>query len=129
MAVKLNRNGFEFGKKLVSEGKIVRDEKDAWSEDQPSAEEENEFIRVHGYEAYAKWHLGLDDEHPEDTKGRYKFPFGDFNRVHRCAVLSAESRAGQYKYNDIEVAAAHLHEMIDRKKHKACLNGEWRSLF
>ncbi len=94
MAVKLNRNGFEFGKKLVSEGKIVRDEKDAWSEDQPSAEEENEFIRVHGYEAYAKWHLGLDDEHPEDTKGRYKFPFRDFKRVHRCAVLSAESRAG-----------------------------------
>jgi hypothetical protein len=48
MAVKLNRKGIEFGKKPVSEGKIVRDERDAWSEDQPSAEEENEFIRVHG---------------------------------------------------------------------------------
>jgi len=119
MAVKLNRKGFEFGKKLVSEGKIVRDERDAWSEDQPSAAEENEFIRVHGFEAYAKWHLGIDGEHPEDTKGRYKFPFGDFKRVHRCAVLSAESRAGQYKHNDIELAAAHLHEMIDGKKHKA----------
>jgi hypothetical protein len=119
MAVKLNRKGFEFGKNLVREGKIVRDERDAWSEDQPSAEEENEFIRVHGFEAYAKWHLGIDEEHPEDTKGRYKFPFGDFKRVHRCAVLSAESRAGQYKHNDIELAAAHLHEMIDGKKHKA----------
>jgi len=94
MAVKLNRKGFEFGKTLVSEGKVVRDERDAWSEDQPSAAEGNEFIRVHGYEAYAKWLLGIDEEHPEDTKGRYKFPFGDFNRVHRCAVLSAESRAG-----------------------------------
>jgi hypothetical protein len=39
--------------------------------------------------------------------------------VHRCAVLSAESRAGQYKHNDIELAAAHLHEVIDGKKHKA----------
>ena len=58
-------------------------------------------------------------EHPEDTKGRYKFPFGDFKRVHRCAVLSAESRAGQYKHHDIELAAAHLHEMIDGMKHKA----------
>jgi hypothetical protein len=111
MAVKLNRSGFSFGKKLVSEGRLVRDERDAWSEDQPSAEQENEFIRAHEIKAYAKWHLGIDTEHPEDTKGRYKFPFGDFKRVHRCAVLSAESRAGQR-------AAAHLHEMIDGKKHK-----------
>jgi hypothetical protein len=53
-----------------------------------------------------------------DTKGRYKFPFGDFKRVHRCAVLSAESRTGQYKHLDVERAAALLHEMIDGKKHK-----------
>jgi hypothetical protein len=119
MAVKLNRKGFEFAKELLSEGKVVRDDRDAWSEDQPSAERENEFIRVHGFEVYAKWHLGVDDEHPADTKGRYKFPFGDFKRAHRCAVISAESRAGQYKHSDIEAAAAHLHEMIDGKKHKA----------
>jgi hypothetical protein len=31
-------------------------------------------------------------------------------------VLSAESRAGQYKYFDIERAAAHLHGMIDGAK-------------
>jgi hypothetical protein len=65
MAVKLNRKGFEFGRKLVSEGRIVRDDRDAGSEDQPSADEENAFIREHGYEAYAKWHLGIDDAHPE----------------------------------------------------------------
>src|SRR6266850_2132097 len=119
MAVKLNRKGFEFGKKLVSEGRMVRGERDAWSEDQPSADEENAFIRRHGYEEYAKWHLGIDEKRPKDTKGRYKFPFGDFKRVHRCAVLSAESRAGQYKHNDIELAAAHLHEMMDGKKRRA----------
>jgi hypothetical protein len=119
MAVKLNRKGFEFAKELVSKGKVVRDDRDAWSEDQPSAEQENEFIEAHGSEVYAKWHLGMEDERPADTKGRYKFPFGDFKKVHRCAVLSAESRAGQYKHNDIEQAAAHLHEMIDGIKHTA----------
>jgi hypothetical protein len=31
----------------------------------------------------------------------------------RRGVLSAEVRAGQYKYNDIEVAAAHLRGMLD----------------
>ncbi|MGZ4258573.1 MAG: hypothetical protein ACXVRE_12495, partial [Gaiellaceae bacterium] len=47
------------------------------------------------------------------NKGRYKFPYGDFENVHRCGVLAAESRAGQYKYFDIENAAAHLHGMLD----------------
>jgi hypothetical protein len=28
-------------------------------------------------------------------------------------VISAESRAGQYKYYDVENAAAHLHGMVD----------------
>ncbi|MCU1298505.1 MAG: hypothetical protein JWO91_2783 [Acidobacteriaceae bacterium] len=89
------------------------DGRDAWSEHQPSAEKENEFIRAHGFHEYGKWHLGVDDEFAEDTKRRYKFPYGDFKDVHRCAVLSAESRAGQYKHYDIENAAAHLHGMID----------------
>src|ERR1700731_4090638 len=32
-----------------------------------------------------------------------------------CGVLTAESRAGQYKHFDIENAAAHLHGMVDAK--------------
>jgi hypothetical protein len=43
----------------------------------------------------------------------------DFKSVHRCGVLTAESRAGQYKYPDIERAAAHLHGMIDRRRKAA----------
>jgi hypothetical protein len=58
----------------------------------------------------------INDEKPEDTKGHYEFPYGDFKEVHRCGVLSAESRAGQYKHFDIENAAAHLHGMIDTMK-------------
>jgi len=36
--------------------------------------------------------------------------------VHRCGVLTAESRAGQYKHYDIENAAVHLHGMTDARK-------------
>ena len=117
MAVKLSRTAFDFAKELVAQEKVVRDERDAWSEDQPTTSMENEFIRLNGFREYAKWHLGIDDEQDPDTKKSYKFPYGDFKRVHRCAVLSAESRAGQYKHFDIERAAAHLHEMMDGKKH------------
>jgi hypothetical protein len=116
MAVQLNKSAYEHAKELVADGRVVLDERDAWSEHQPSAEQENEFIRRHGFGEYGKWHLGIDDEEHEETKGRYKFPYGDFEKVHRCAVLAAESRAGQYKYHDIENAAAHLHGMIEQMK-------------
>lgn len=113
MAVKLNQTAYDFAARLVREGHFVADERDNWSEHQPSAREENEFIEKHGIVEYARWHLGTDDAEPHDRKGHYKFPYGDFRDVHRCGVLSAESRAGQRKYLDIEQAAAHLHGMID----------------
>jgi hypothetical protein len=116
MAVTLNQRAYEHAKELVSKGRFVFDERDAWSEHRPSAEEENDFIRLHGFAEYGKWYLGVNDEKPEDTKGHYEFPYGDFRKVHRCGLLSAESRAGQYKHYDIENAAHHLHEMLDAHK-------------
>jgi hypothetical protein len=108
MAIKLNSTAFDYAKSLIKDGKFVIDERDAWSEHQPLAEEENRFIEEHGFDEYAKWYLGIDDEQDEDNKGRYKFPYGNFERVHRCGLLAAESRAGQRKYFDIELAVAHL---------------------
>jgi hypothetical protein len=119
MAVRLNQPAYTYARSRVKAGLVVRDERDAWSEHQPTAKEENDFIEAHGFEAYGKWHLGVDEDQPKDTKKRYKFPFGDFKKVHRCAVISAESRAGQYKHLDIENAAARLHGAIDGKKHPA----------
>ncbi|MDB6068119.1 MAG: hypothetical protein JWR26_4327 [Pedosphaera sp.] len=116
MSIKLNKTGFGHAKKLIDEDQVVIDDRDAWSEHQPSTKEENEFIRLHGLEEFGKWHLGINDEATENTKGRYEFPYGDFKKVHRCAILSAESRAGQYKHTDIENAAAHLHGMLEKVK-------------
>jgi hypothetical protein len=114
MAVKVSRSAFEYAQRLIKEEKrFVADERDNWSEHQPTAAQENEFIEEHGYREYAHWHLGVDDEAREQTKGRYKFPYGDFRDVHRCGVIAAEVRAAQNKYGDIEAAAAHLHGMID----------------
>jgi hypothetical protein len=113
MAVKLNDAGYRHAQDLVKQGRAVVDDRDDWSEHQPSAQQENEFLAEHGWREFARWFLGVDDEQGEETKGRYKFPYGDFEQVHRCAVLSAESRAGQYKHTDIENAAAHLHGMLE----------------
>jgi hypothetical protein len=113
MAVKLNSTGYAHAKQQVQDGRFVLDERDDWSEHQPSAAEEKRFIEEHGWSEYGKWHLGADDDHGKETKAHYKFPYGDFRDVHRCAVLAAESRAGQRKYFDIETAAAHLHGMLE----------------
>ncbi len=67
------------------------------------------------FDEYARWHLGVNDEKNEDTKERYEFPYGDFRDVHRCALLAAESRAGQYRHNDIELAASHPLGMLDEE--------------
>ena len=101
MAVQLHRSALSHARNLIKLAKAVRDERDWWSEHQLSAAKENEFIRRHGWREYGKWHLAVDTLGDEETKGRYKFPYGDFSKVHRCAVISAASRAGQYKYLDV----------------------------
>jgi hypothetical protein len=113
MSAKLYQKGYDHARTLVEQGSVVRDQRDDWSEHKPSAEDENELIRREGLDEYARWHLGIDQHESAETKARYKFPYGDFKKVHRCAVISAESRAGQYKYLDIEQAAKRLLELID----------------
>jgi hypothetical protein len=113
MAVKLNDRAFEHAKSLIKNGDYVIDDRDAWSEHKPSRQQENVYIEAHGFDDYGRWHLGVDDEKNVYTKGHYKFIYGDFDKVHRCGVIADESRAGQYRYYDVEFATAHLHGMLD----------------
>jgi hypothetical protein len=119
MEVKLHQSAVEYAKKLIQMGRVKLDDRDAWSEHRPTAEIENKFIHAHGYEEYGKWFLGIDADKPVQTKGRYKFPIGDFKAIHLCGVLAAERRAGQYKHLDIERAAGHLHGMMMAKQDAA----------
>jgi hypothetical protein len=113
MTVKRNERAYDHARELIAAGRYVIDDRDAWSEHRPSAQQENYFIEQHGIGEYARWHLGIDDQEDENRKSRYKFPYGDFNKVHRCGLLAAESRAGQRKYFEIELAVAHLHGMLE----------------
>jgi hypothetical protein len=115
MAVKLNHKALTHAKQLIDRGKVVRDERDDWSEAAPSADDENRFIDKHGYAEYSKWHLGVDDSKPDDTKGHYSFPYGDFEKVRRGGVISLESRAAQNDHDDISRATRELLEKIDKK--------------
>ena len=115
MTVRLNEDALSHARGLLRSGDVVHDERDDWSEHAPSTDDENDFIDEHGMAEFARWHLGEDTDATEGTKGRYSFPFGDFRKLHRCAVISAESRAGQYDHVSIEKALKDLLEKIDAK--------------
>ena len=118
MAIQLNQPALRHARALIREGKVVRDERDDWSEAAPSADDENEFIDREGWTEFSHWHLGIDRSQNEETKEAYSFPFGDFRRVHRSGVISAESRAGQYDHYEIRDALKALLKLIDEDEKK-----------
>ena len=118
MTVRLNSEALSDAMGLLRSGEFVTDDRDDWSEDAPDTEQTNSYIDKNGMAEYAKWHLGEDTDKTEGTKGRYLFPFGDFKKLHRCAVISGESRAAQYDHKSIETAFRELLAAIDKKASK-----------
>ena len=116
MTVQLNKEALAHARGLIRRGDVVHDERDDWSDDAPSTDESNTFIDKEGMAEYAKWHLGEDTSEKPENKGRYLFPYGDFAKVHRCAVISGESRAGQHKHGSVEDAMKALLQLIDKNQ-------------
>lgn len=117
--IQLNQDSLRFAEQLIEHGHLVADHNGHWHLIQPSADEEDAYIRVHGWAEYAKWHLAIDPRHREKSKARYKFPFGDFKKIHRSALIAIRSRAGQYSYSEIENVAAELQRKLEAKAKSA----------
>lgn len=114
MPTKLNRDALKHARKLIEDGEYLTDSD--WSERQPSADDENRFLNRHDWDEFSRWHLAEETSEDEDNKGRYKFPYGDFKKVHRAGVIAAKQRAAQNDYPDVEKAADELLQMIDKKE-------------
>jgi hypothetical protein len=112
-SLRLNVAAFDFARELINQGRFVADKKGAWSTDHPTRSQENDFVRDHGFGEFSKWHLAIDPRHGDDSKARYKFPYGDFRNVHRCGLLAVRSRAREYGHHEIEAAAVGLLKMIE----------------
>lgn len=78
-------------------------------------DEQNTVIDEQGFEEFARWHLALDPDATEGTKGRYAFPYGDFATVNRAALIHSKARAAQNDHAAIERAADDLLERLDRR--------------
>jgi hypothetical protein len=92
------------------------DDDTEWSDAAPSADDENAEIEKHGYDGYGAWHLAVDPDASEDTKKRYAFPYGDFRKVNRAALIHAKQRAVQNDHDEIADAADRLLQRLDEKR-------------
>ena len=111
---RVNKDGVAKARELIDAGKY--DDTTEWSDAAPSADDANAEIEKHGYDGFGAWHLAVDPDASEETKGRYKFPFGDFRKVHRAGLIAAKQRASQNEHDEIEKAADRLLEHLDEKR-------------
>ncbi|MBJ6110909.1 hypothetical protein JAO73_17945 [Hymenobacter sp. BT523] len=114
MSTSLNPQAVAYARRLIQDGKIKNDA-GHWRQHNPDTSKENAFLAKHEMEEYANWHLGLDTSKGADTKGRYHFPYGDFNTVHRDGLIAAKERAAQQGYRDIENAADELLQLLEKE--------------
>lgn len=110
---KVNDDGVTHARKLIDDGKI--DTSTEWSDAAPSTDEENRHIDAQGYSGYGRWHLAIDTGASEETKSRYGFPYGDFSKVNRAALIHAKQRAAQNDHDDVVAAADDLLQRLDER--------------
>jgi hypothetical protein len=109
---KLNRRAVAHARKLIDAHRYVLDSD--WGEVQPSADDENAYLRSHSWQEYGDWFLGLTDGASDETKGRYGFVYGDFSRVHRTGLIACVYRAAEWRHKEIELAAHRLLQHLDK---------------
>ena len=111
---RVNERAVEHARKLIDAG--TYDDSTEWSEAAPSADDENEEIDRESFDAFAEWHLAINPDASEGTKGRFAFPYGDFSKVNRAALIHAKQRAAQNDHDEIEEAADDLLQRLDQKR-------------
>lgn len=114
MTVQVNKAALSFAKQRIKDGDFSADSN--WSDSQPSADDENKYLDKHGWDGYSRWFLAVDTGDDKETKQCYKFPIGDFKKVHRSGVIAAKQRAAQNDYGSVESAADELLTLLDREK-------------
>ena len=107
----VNERGVARARQLIEARQYVLQSE--WGRVQPRADAENAFLESHTWDEYAEWHLGLTEGANDETKARYGFVFGDFQRVHRSALIACNFRAAEWRHKEIELAAHGLLQLLD----------------
>src|SRR5580765_7611534 len=109
----VNERAFEHARHLIDRRQYIL--RSDWGEAQPSAADQNAYLKRHSWDEYAAWHLGLTEGANDETKARYAFVFGDLRRIHRTGIIACSFRAAEWRHKDVELAAHELLQYLDDK--------------
>jgi hypothetical protein len=109
----VNPRAIEHAHRLIEARQYVL--RSDWGEVQPSAKDENAYRKIHAWDEYGEWFLGLRDGATPETKSAYAFVLGDFKRIHRSGVIACHYRAAEWRHKAVELAAHDLLQALDRK--------------
>jgi len=115
MALKVLSKSVANAKKLIASGKV---NDGTWAF---SGEDGNKLLGENGddWASYALWHLAEDTGAEENTKARYKYPYGKGGDVYKKALAAAESRASAQEDTAVAASAKELFDLTDRPKDSA----------
>lgn len=108
----VNKDAVRKARELIDSGDY--DDETEWSDAAPSTDDGNAYLDEHGWDGYAAWHLGINTDASEETKDRYHFPYGDFAKVNRAALIHAKQRASQNAHDEVMKAADDLLSHLDK---------------
>lgn len=108
-------------KSLINSGKI--DSTSSWSF---SAADGDKLLGANGddWANYEKWFLVQDTSATDETKERYKYPYGKNGKVYRSALRAIASRAATAGLQDVSDTASELIKLMDKKKNERNLMDE-----
>lgn len=106
----VNTVGVNNAKALIRDGKVDLDSD--WSF---TADDGNAILGDNNWAEYEKWFLCIDTEENEETKARYKYPYGKNDKVYRSGIIAAKQRSAQQKDDNIFKVADELLKMIEEK--------------
>lgn len=112
MTIKVNQIAIRKAKSFINTGKI--DATSSWSF---SAADGNKLLGPDGtdWAEYAAYHLAEDTGANENTKSRYKYPWGKNDKIYRRGVIAIKARASAEGEKAIADAADTLLQLIDKK--------------
>ncbi len=108
---RVNKDGVAKARELIDAGKY--DDTTEWSDAAPSAADANKVIDEESFDEFSEWHLGINPDASEGTKGRFAFPYGDFTKVNRAALIHGKQRAAQNDHAAVEKAFDELLTHLD----------------
>jgi hypothetical protein len=111
--MQVNDKGLAHAKSLIESGKV--DSTSKWGF---VAADSDKILGDDNWTEYEKWFLAIDEAATEQTKERFKYPFGKNGKVYRSALRAIASRAAQNDFQELSDVASELLDQLDKKKNQ-----------